>query len=90
MRQASNWDKLGLSDTDSDAQSKTADGFVWATSEQARLRALSLYVIRSIVEKHGGTVEVDLATDTINIDVPQAEEVACAREIEEQVGSMCV
>jgi hypothetical protein len=89
MKRESNWDKLGLSDTDGDAQSRTAEGYVWATSEQARLRALSLYVIRSIVEKHGGTVDIDLATDTLNIDVPKAEELACAREIEEQVGSMC-
>jgi hypothetical protein len=89
MKRESNWDKPVLSDTDCEAQSRASEGFVWATSEQARLRALSLYVIRSIVEKHGGTVDIDLATDTINIDVPKAEEVACAKEIEEQVGSMC-
>jgi len=63
--------------------------YVWATSEEARLRALSLYLIRSIVERHGGTVDVDLATDTINIDVPDEEQTACAQEMEEQVGSMC-
>ena len=63
---------------------KAAD-YVWATSQKSKLRALSLYLIRSIVEKHGGTVEVDLATDTINIDVPKKEQAACAQEIEEQV-----
>lgn len=63
--------------------------YVWATSKQTKLRAMSLYLIRSIVESHGGTIEVDLATDTINIDVPDSEEVACALEIEEQVGRMC-
>ncbi len=66
-----------------------AEQYVWSTNEKTRLRALSLYIIRTIVEKHGGTIEVDLATDTINIDVPKAEETACAREIEEQMGSMC-
>ena len=89
MKRESNWDRSGLSDAGGETQSGAAEGFVWATSEQARLRALSLYVIRSIVEKHGGTVDIDLATDTLNIDVPKEEEVACAREIEEQVGSMC-
>jgi hypothetical protein len=41
------------------------------------------------VEKHGGTIVVDLGTDTINIDVPEQEKAACAQEIEEQVGKMC-
>jgi hypothetical protein len=66
-----------------------AKDFVWATSEQAKLHALSLFLIRSIVESHGGTITVDLATDTINIDVPEEEQVICAQEIEEQVGAMC-
>lgn len=60
--------------------------FIWSTSEKAKLRAMSLYLIRSIVESHVGSIEVDLATDTINIDVPDEEEIACAQEIEEQVG----
>jgi sensor histidine kinase regulating citrate/malate metabolism len=58
-------------------------------AEKAQLRATSLYLIRKIVERHGGTLEMDLATDTININVPEKERVACAREIEEQIGSMC-
>jgi len=72
------------------AQDKhVAEDYVWATSEKAKLRALSLYLIRSIVERHGGTIEVDLGTDTINIDLPEQEKAACAQEIEEQVGKMC-
>jgi hypothetical protein len=69
-------------------QGMAAD-YVWATSQKSKLRALSLYLIRSIVEKHGGTIKIDLATDTINIDVPDQEKDACAQEIEEQVGAMC-
>ena len=65
-----------------------AGDYVWATSEKTRLRALSLYLIRSIAEKHGGTIEIDLATDTITIDVPDGEKVECAQEIQEQVGTM--
>ncbi|KPK30253.1 MAG: hypothetical protein AMK69_03940 [Nitrospira bacterium SG8_3] len=63
--------------------------YVWATSEKSKLRALSLYLIRSIVEKHGGTIQIDLATNTIDIDVPEKEKAACAQELEEQVGTMC-
>lgn len=65
-----------------------AGDYVWATSEKTRFRTWSLYLIRSIVEKHGGTINIDLATDTINIDVPEQEKDACAQEIEEQVGAM--
>jgi len=65
------------------------EDYVWSTSEQARHRAFSLWIIRSIVEKHGGTVDIDLATDTLNIDVPEEEQAACALELERQVGSMC-
>lgn len=57
--------------------------------EESGLRATALYIIRLIVERHGGTIETDLATNTINIDVPEKERVACAQEIEEQVGRMC-
>ena len=58
-------------------------------SEQVKLRATALYLIRSIVERHGGTIDIDLRTNTINIDVPEKERVACAQEMEEQVGAMC-
>jgi len=65
------------------------EDFVWGTSEKAKSRALSLYIIRSIVEKHGGTVVIDVATNTIDIDVPEKERLACAQEIEENVGTLC-
>jgi dihydroxyacid dehydratase/phosphogluconate dehydratase len=38
------------------------------------------------VEKHGGTIEMDLATGTLNIDVSEKELVTCAQEIEKQGG----
>ena len=59
--------------------------YVWSTSEKSRLRALTLYIIQSIVERHRGTIKIDLATNTINIELPDEEKIACAREIEEQV-----
>jgi hypothetical protein len=61
---------------------------VWATSEETRLRALSLYIIRSIVEKHGGTIEIDIKTNTIDIDVPERKRLVCAQEIHEKVASL--
>ncbi len=87
MRHESFWNTLDPLELDQ--QTQVAEEYVWSTSEQARIRALSLFIIRSIVERHGGTVEIDLATDTLNIDVPRDEEAACAKEIEEQVGQMC-
>ena len=59
-----------------------------STGQKAELRATAMFVIRSIVERHHGTMDMDLATNTININVPEQEEVACAEEIEEQVGTM--
>ncbi|MBW1744664.1 MAG: hypothetical protein JRJ47_14750 [Deltaproteobacteria bacterium] len=53
--------------------------------EQVRLRALALFIIRSTAEKHGGTAQIDLATDSINIDIPEKEKAACVREIEAQL-----
>jgi hypothetical protein len=90
-REVQNWErKSDTSQTLSPVCPQYAgEDYVWATSEETRLRALSLYLIRSIVERHGGTIDIDLATDTINIDVPSKEQAACAIEIEEQVGSMC-
>jgi hypothetical protein len=86
MRHEDQWDKIMV---DTALEDHSLQNYVWASSDEARLKALSLYLIRSIVEKHGGTIDIDLATDTINIDVPEKEQIACAQEIEEQVGSMC-
>ncbi len=33
-------------------------------------------------------MDIDLTTNTIYIDLPDEEKVACAQEIEEQVGTM--
>jgi len=65
------------------------EDYVWSTSEEAKLRSFSLWIIQSIVERHGGTVDIDLATDTLSIDVPAEKQADCAMEIEEQVGHMC-
>jgi sensor histidine kinase regulating citrate/malate metabolism len=86
MRNEGYWN---LTDQSDRAQRDLSEQYVWSTNEESRLRGLSLFLIRSIVEKYGGTLEIDLATDTINIDVPQESEQVCAQEIEKQVGRMC-
>ena len=59
------------------------------SSEKARLRALSLTVIRSIVEQHHGSVGDDMTSEYVDIDVPDGEAAACAEEIGEQMGLIC-
>jgi hypothetical protein len=66
-----------------------SEDYVWSSSEKSEARATSLFIIESIVARHRGTVDIDLATYTLNINVPPEEQLACAKEIEEQVGSMC-
>lgn len=66
-----------------------SNGFVWSTSDKAGLRATSLYLIRAIAEKHGCTADVDLKTDTINIDCPEeVDQGKLVLELQEQVGGM--
>lgn len=57
-------------------------------SEKSRIRTLSVHIMRSIAERHGGTIEQDVFTDTIDIWVPQSERAVCAQEIHEHVGAM--
>jgi hypothetical protein len=58
-------------------------------SEKAGLRALSLSVMRSVVEHHKGHLMGDEVTEYIDIDVPEGEEKICAQEIGEQMGLIC-
>ena len=75
----------GLSLTGGVAAAQDRSG---TAGEQVRLRALSLFIMRSTAEKHGGTVEIDLATDSICISVPDKEKAACVREIEAQLTAL--
>jgi hypothetical protein len=65
------------------------DGTEILASEKARLRALSLAVIRSVVQQHHGSVGDDMTSEYIDIDVPDEEAVACAEEIGKQMGLIC-
>lgn len=61
------------------------EDYVWATSQESKRHALSLSLIGSIVHKHGGTVQIDPETHSINIDVPDEEKLACAEELGRKV-----
>ena len=55
--------------------------------EAVQLRALKLYVLNSAAQKHGGTVEYDLATDSVEISVPKEKISACTEEVAKQLGA---
>ena len=73
-------DMLTLAD-----ESGLAEDFVWATSEDSRRHALSLFLIGSIVHKHRGTVRIDPETRSLDIEVPDEEKLACAEELGKKV-----
>jgi hypothetical protein len=62
------------------------EDYVWATSQESKRDALSLSLIGSIVHKHGGTVQIDPETHSIDIDVPDEAKLACAEELSRKVG----
>jgi hypothetical protein len=62
-----------------------ADEYVWATSEEARQQAVSLYLIHSIAQRYGGKAQIDFDNYSINLDVPNEQKLACLQEIERKV-----
>jgi hypothetical protein len=57
-----------------------------STIEKARLHILSLCFIRSVVEKHGGSMETDPATHDAHIKIPKRVRAACFEELGELLG----
>jgi hypothetical protein len=55
------------------------------TSEETRLMALSVHVVRSIAEKHGGSLAKIKGKKKIQIYVPRDSREACAEQIAEQL-----
>lgn len=52
-------------------------------SERARVHALFTCILRPVVEKHGGTIEIDRATHHPIISIPQTTKTACFEELGE-------
>jgi len=70
------------------------EDLVFGTTEKARengqramQRSTGLKIITQIVEYYNGTIDIDLNTDTLNINVPKEHEAECARKIEEASAS---
>ncbi|MHC4638193.1 MAG: hypothetical protein ACYTBV_11945 [Planctomycetota bacterium] len=63
-----------------------AEAYVWATNEESKRQGMLSYLIRSIAQRHGGNAHVDFFEQSIDINVPNEEKLACTREIQEKVG----
>jgi hypothetical protein len=57
-------------------------------TEETRLRALSVNVVRGIAEKHGGSLATIRGNKKIRIDVPTKNREACAAQIAQQLGQI--
>lgn len=64
-----------------------SDNWARRKPEDAQLRALKLFVLASTAEKYGGTMAFDLATDTVEINVPKEALAACTQEAAKQLGA---
>ncbi len=47
---------------------------------------LLLYLIRSVVEKHGGHMEIDENAGTYTVTISEGRKAACLRELKETIG----
>ncbi len=56
------------------------------SSEETRILALSMHIMRAVAEQHGGTAQRNSQTDKIEIRVPAESKDACAEEIAQQLG----
>ena len=51
-------------------------------------RSLLLYIIRNIVEKYGGHLDIDIKKDTFTVHIPQDQNSDCFQELIEAVGPL--
>ena len=51
-------------------------------SEKGPSYFLFLWTIRGVLEKHGGSMQIDRNTNTIVLRIPQAKKAACCEELE--------
>jgi len=61
--------------------------YIRSTSFQSKQdmedRTDSLFILQNIAKKYGGTVKIDLETDTLFFNVPKESEVSCALEVQD-------
>ncbi len=54
--------------------------------EKGRSRFLLLSLIRTVVEKHGGDMEIDEENNTFTVTIPESRKAGCFQELEEIIG----
>ncbi len=59
-----------------------------STGEKTGIRTLSINIVRSIAEQHGGTIERDQATESVSILVPEDSRDLCTEEICQQLDAL--
>lgn len=66
----------------------SSSDFVWAQHWKSKQRTQKLQTIASLVHRYGGTVQVDIETNTLAIDVPEEHKVECALKVQEEMEKM--
>lgn len=65
---------------------------IWSTCDESKERARSLYVIRAIVDRYRGKVEIDIEKNLLDInfpdDVSEEDQAECALMVEEELNKM--
>ena len=56
--------------------------------EPGRSRLLFLCLVRLIVEKHGGHLDINEKNNTFVVNIPENKKEACFKELREAVGPM--
>jgi hypothetical protein len=57
-------------------------------TQPARSRILFLSLVRLIVEKYGGHLDIDMEKDTFTVNIPQDRKSDCFQELTEAVGPL--
>ncbi len=57
-------------------------------TQPGRSRILFLSLVRLIVEKYGGHLDIDMEKDTFTVNIPQDQKSDCFQELTEAVGPL--
>lgn len=54
--------------------------------EKGSSHFLLLSLVRTVVEKHGGSMEIDQKTNSFTVTISESQKAACFRELEKIIG----
>jgi hypothetical protein len=57
-------------------------------TQPGRTRLLFLSLVRLIVEKHGGHLDIDEKNETFTVHIPQERKIDCIQELRNAVGPL--